>query len=79
MTLTAAKVHSSYRILRVHDESDSAVAIRFRQLGFVEGMELRCDALAPLLRHPLLVRVRGMQVALSLAEAALVEVQEVSA
>jgi len=76
-TLASAQINNSYRIVQVHGEEDSAVAIRFRQLGFVAGMELRCEALAPLLKHPLLVKVRGMQVALALSEAQLIQVEEI--
>mgnify|MGYP003387459126 CR=1 FL=1 len=75
MTLTSAKVQTSYRILHVHVDDDSAMGARFRQLGFVPGITLSCEALAPLLKHPLLVRVRGMQVALSLHEAQLIQVE----
>ena len=77
MTLATAQINRSYRILHVDGDEDSPVSIRFRQLGFVSGVELRCEALAPLLKHPLLVRLRGMQVALALSEARLVQVEEI--
>jgi len=76
MTLALARVQRSYRIVDVHAEDESALAARLRQLGFVPGVELVCEALAPIFKHPVLVRLRGVQVALSLAEAQLVTVEE---
>lgn len=76
MTLTSAAVKASYRIRAVNVDDESAMGARFRQLGFVPGITVSCEAIAPLLRHPLLVQVRGMQVALSLHEAALIEVED---
>lgn len=76
MTLTNAQLNRSYRILQIQGAEDSAVAIRFRQLGFISGIELKCEALAPLLKYPMLVRIRGMQVALARTEAELVEIEE---
>ena len=78
MTLASAQINHSYRIVQVLGEEDSPVAIRFRQLGFVPGMELHCEVLAPLLKHPLLVRLRGMQIALALSEAKLIHVEEIT-
>jgi len=60
----------------IHVDEESALAARLRQLGFVPGVDVVCEALAPLLKHPVLVRVRGVQVALSLSEARLVGVVE---
>ncbi len=77
MTLALAVPTRNYRIRLVQVEEQTPMAMRFRQLGFVEGMELRCEALAPLLRHPLLVRVRGTQVALALDEARRIHVEEI--
>lgn len=77
MTLVSAKINGNYRILNVEVDENSPMATRFRQLGFVPEMELRCEALAPLLKNPFLVRIRGMQVALALAEAQMIQVEEI--
>ena len=77
MTLVSAKINGTYRILNVDVDEDSPMATRFRQLGFVPEMELKCEALAPLLKNPLLVRVRGIQVALALSEAQMIHVEEI--
>jgi Fe2+ transport system protein FeoA len=76
MTLAEASLHRRYRILNVDADPESPLGARFRQLGFVPGVELACEAMAPLLKHPLLVSVRGTQVALARAEAARVRVEE---
>lgn len=76
MTLALARVQRRYRIVDIHAEDQSALAARLRQLGFIPGVELTCEVLAPILKHPVLVRIRGVQVALSLAEARLVGVEE---
>jgi Fe2+ transport system protein FeoA len=76
MTLTLARVQQRYRIVDIRTDEESALAARLRQLGFIPGVELTCEALAPLLKHPVLVRIRGVQVALSLSEARLVGVEE---
>ncbi len=78
MTLALAKPKQSFRILRLVVEEDSALGIRLRQLGFVEGVSCECLTVAPLVRSPFLILIRGMRVALTRDEAALVQVQEVA-
>ncbi len=77
MTLAEATPVRSYRIAHLSIGDDSALAVRLRQLGFVPGIQLTCEAVAPLLRNPFLFRIRGMSVALARHEAMLIHVEEV--
>ncbi len=76
MDLTFAVLHQRYLIRAVHSPEESPVTVRLRQLGFVEGIEIVCEARAPLLKNPLLVRIRGVQIALTAQEARLLEIVE---
>lgn len=76
MTLAEATLQSRYRVLKVDVDGESALAARFRQLGFVPGVELSVETMAPLLKHPLLVLLRGTQVALAKTEAQRVWVEK---
>jgi Fe2+ transport system protein FeoA len=77
MNLTSAVLYQRYLIRAVLSGEESPLTVRLRQLGFVEGMELVCEARAPILKNPLLVRIRGIQVALTAQEAVLLEIEEV--
>jgi Fe2+ transport system protein FeoA len=76
MDLTSARLHQRYLIRAVHSPDESPVSVRLRQLGFVEGMEVVCEARAPILKNPFLIRIRGIQVALTAQEARLLEIEE---
>lgn len=76
MDLTFAVLNQRYLIRAVHSPEESPVTVRLRQLGFVEGIEIVCEARAPLLKNPLLVRIRGVQIALTAQEARLLEIVE---
>ena len=78
MTLADAQPVRTYRILQLAVGDESALAVRLRQLGFVPGMNLTCEAVAPLLKNPYLIRIRGINVALSRHEAVLVAVEELA-
>ncbi|MGE3608670.1 MAG: ferrous iron transport protein A [Bacteriovoracaceae bacterium] len=51
------------------------VESRLMHLGFIHGQTVRITKKAPLFQEPLLVEVRGRLVALSSAEAKLIEVE----
>ena len=57
------------------DRDLSDIESRLMHLGFIAGQVIKVTKKAPLFQEPLLVEVRGRQVALSLAEAGLVEVE----
>lgn len=76
MTLDQAVLQKSYRISHLSIDEDSPVATRFRQLGFVPGMEVMCEAVAPILKNPFLIRIRDISVALAKSEAAMVGIEE---
>jgi Fe2+ transport system protein FeoA len=79
MNLDEAQIKQSYRILRIHlgpaHENQELMQTRFQQLGFIPGVELKCLAIAPILKSPLLVEIRGIQVALDRHEAQCIEVE----
>ncbi len=79
MTLADITPVRSYRILHLDVDGESALATRLRQLGFVPDMRFVCEAVAPLIKNPYLVRIRGINVALARHEALLIQVEEVSA
>lgn len=57
------------------NRSLSDVEARLMYLGFIAGQIIKVRKKAPVFNGPLLVEVRGRQVALSLAEAGMVEVE----
>jgi Fe2+ transport system protein FeoA len=77
MTLADVTPIRSYRILALAVTEESVMATRLRQLGFVPGMKFVCEAVAPLIRNPYLVRIRGINVALSRHEALLINIEEI--
>lgn len=58
-------------------ENISDIASRLMHLGFIDGEKIKVTRKAPLFREPLLVEVRGRSIALSFAEAELVQVKVV--
>jgi len=76
MTLTEVIPRETYRITAILASEEDALATRLRQLGFVPGMEFICEAVAPLIRNPYLVRIRGINVALARHEALLVKIEK---
>jgi Fe2+ transport system protein FeoA len=76
MTLADAKPHLKYLIKSLSLVDESVVAIRLRQLGFIEGVELVCEAVAPLIKSPILVSLRGMRIVLTRQEAMIIEVEQ---
>lgn len=77
MTLAEVTPIRSYRILHLDVSEESVVATRLRQLGFVPGMQFVCEAVAPLIKNPYLVRIRGINVALSRHEAQMINIEEI--
>jgi ferrous iron transport protein A len=65
---------------RVEDaHADDPIAQRLRDLGFVEGEQVRLVARGPVGADPLLVQIGYTRFALRRAEAARVTVQEIAA
>lgn len=58
-------------------ENISDIASRLMHLGFIDGEKIKVTRKAPLFKEPLLVEVRGRSIALSFAEAELVQVKVV--
>lgn len=77
MTLADISPIRYYRILALTATEESVMATRLRQLGFVPGMRFVCEAVAPLVKNPYLVRIRGINVALSRNEALLINIEEI--
>lgn len=77
MTLSEIKPKSSYRILQISVDGESVVATRLRQLGFIPGEEFLCEAVAPLVKNPFLVRIRGLSIALARHEAEHIRIEQV--
>jgi ferrous iron transport protein A len=60
----------NYYITQVLESlDDEMMDARFKQLGFVPGVQIKFISRAPILSEPLLVEIRGTQVALSKYEA----------
>jgi len=79
MTLAEALIKQSYRVVHLKVDEESVIASRLRQLGFVPGVEVKCEAVAPILRNPYLIKVRGINVALARHEALMIGVEQVNA
>ena len=77
MTLADITPIRDYRILALAVTEETVIATRLRQLGFVPGMRFVCEAVAPLVKNPYLVRIRGINVALSKYEALLINIEEI--
>jgi Fe2+ transport system protein FeoA len=78
MTINQAPIHAKLlvRSFSALDEGDfSDVESRLMHLGFIEGQTVRIMRRALLPQGPLLVEVRGRQVALTFDEAQLVAVE----
>lgn len=76
MTLDLAPLHSDLTVLSFDDAAEaSEVESRLMHLGFIFGATIRVSRKAAIFQEPLLVEVRGRQVALSQAEARLVRVE----
>lgn len=81
MTINEAPLNKKLTVLSFSNEVErdlSDIEARLMHLGFLSGHTIRVTRKAPLFQEPLLVEVRGRQVALSREEAMLVtvEVQE---
>lgn len=80
MTLNQAPMNTTLTISSsTYQESEniSDIASRLMHLGFIDGEKIKVTRKAPLFREPLLVEVRGRSIALSFAEAELVQVKVV--
>jgi Fe2+ transport system protein FeoA len=76
MRLTQAQLHQIYTIRQIVVTQENALSIRLRQLGFVEGEQVCCLARSRWGAGPLLLEIRGIQVALASNEAELIEVDK---
>ncbi len=78
MTLDSAPLHSFLTVTSFNSQGSqeiSDIESRLMHLGFIFGARIKVTKKAPLFQEPLLVEVRGRHVALSQAEAKLVEVE----
>lgn len=79
MTLSELPLHTSAVIESVQDlHANDAIARRLRELGFVNGEEVRLVAKGPVGGEPLLVQVGFTRFALRISEAKRVVVDAVS-
>lgn len=76
MTLTDIIPRETYQITELLVADEDVVATRLRQLGFIPGMMFTCEAVAPLIKNPYLVRIRGINVALARHEALLIKIEK---
>jgi len=79
MTLSELPLHASAVVESVQDlHANDAIARRLRELGFVNGEEVRLVAKGPVGGEPLLVQVGFTRFALRISEAKRVVVDAVS-
>lgn len=79
MTLSELPLHTSAVVESVKDlHANDAIARRLRELGFVNGEEVRLVAKGPVGGEPLLVQVGFTRFALRISEAKRVVVDAVS-
>lgn len=78
MTLLNATKNQSYLILSI-SQCDEAIKSRFFQLGFIPGRQIILKRKAPLFGDPLLIEVDDSQIALTKAEANLIQIQNIEA
>lgn len=70
MTLSDLPLHASAQVESVHDlHANDAIARRLRELGFVNGEEVRMVARGPMGGEPLLIQVGFTRFALRRSEA----------
>lgn len=78
LTLFEAPLQTGLIVVSFHvnDSRDlNEIESRLMHLGFFEGERVKITKKAPFFREPLLIQVRGRLVALSKAEAKMVEVR----
>lgn len=74
MTLSDLPLHASAQVESVHDlHANDAIARRLRELGFVNGEEVRMVARGPVGGEPLLIQVGFTRFALRRSEASRVQ------
>ena len=71
-TLRETKVGSSAKVVKIHGEG--AIRRRIMDMGITRGVEIRVRKVAPL-GDPLEVTVRGYELSLRKADAAMIEVE----
>ena len=71
-TLRDAKVGETVRVVKLHGEG--AVKRRIMDMGITKGVEIKVQKVAPL-GDPMEVTVRGYQLSIRKADAAMVEVE----
>ncbi|KRG39397.1 iron transporter [Stenotrophomonas pictorum JCM 9942] len=80
MTLSDLPLHASAQVESVHDlHANDAIARRLRELGFVNGEEVRMVARGPVGGEPLLIQVGFTRFALRRSEASRVQLSGVDA
>jgi Fe2+ transport system protein FeoA len=78
MNISEAPIHSSLLVTSFHVEDSrdlSEIESRLMHLGFINGAKVTVKKKAPIFKEPILVEVRGRMIALTLSEAALVQVE----
>lgn len=78
MKINEAPMQTKLKVLSFTDLESrelSDVESRLMHLGFTDGQTIVIKKKAPIFQEPILVEVRGRSVALSLSEAALVDVE----
>ncbi len=71
-TLKDAKLHETVRVLKLHGEG--AVKRRIMDMGLTRGVEVAIRKMAPL-GDPVEVTVRGYELSLRKADAAMIEIE----
>ena len=71
-TLRQAKVGQTVKVVRLHGEG--AIKRRIMDMGITKGVELKVQKVAPL-GDPMEITVRGYQLSIRKADAAMVEVE----
>ena len=71
-TLRDIKIGGSAKVVKIHGEG--AIRRRIREMGITRGVEIRIRKVAPL-GDPLEVTVRGYELSLRKADAAMIEVE----
>jgi len=76
MTLTEAQNQIDYTISQVDlDDLDDTSISRLLHFGFVEGEKIKLLTKVPIFKEPLLVEIRGSQIALTKREACLIKIR----
>ncbi|MFT6630548.1 MAG: Fe2+ transport system protein FeoA [Bacteriovoracaceae bacterium] len=76
MTLNEAVKNKWYTINSISEESEELQS-RFIKLGFIPGAKVLLKRAAPIFQDPLLFQLEDSQIALTRAEAKVIEIKEI--